>query len=106
MSFAHQRPGGVSTGMRSLSARGSALEEGWRADKSAIAGAESGIGGDLLGQAFGSVYTAPGEAARLAADKVGPAMLADARVGMRCAEDYLGADEVSAASMPVGEVRA
>ncbi|GAA2826093.1 hypothetical protein GCM10010452_63070 [Crossiella cryophila] len=100
------RPGGVSTEMESLSRRGSALDEGWQSVKSAIAGAESGIGGDLLGQAFRSVYTAPGEAARVAADKVGPAMLADARVGMRCAEDYLGADTVSAASMPVGDVRA
>ena len=100
------RPGGVSTEMESLSRRGSALDEGWQSDKSAIAGAESGIGGDLLGQAFRSVYTEPGDAARVAADKVGPAMLADARVGMRCAEDYLGADAVSAASMPVGDVRA
>ncbi|WHT16534.1 hypothetical protein N8J89_25765 [Crossiella sp. CA-258035] len=102
MSFAHMRPAGVRTAMQALSQRATELDQGWQQDKSVIAGAESGIGGDVLGQAFRSVYTAPGQAARTAADRIGPAMAEDAQIGVRCAEDYLNADSASAAAMPTG----
>jgi hypothetical protein len=90
--FAHMATDEVAAAMRGLSAAGEALGAAWQADRSAIAGHESGIGGDALGQAFRGVYSAGSQAVAAAAGQVGPAMVADAAVATRSATEYADAD--------------
>ncbi len=51
---------------------GQTLATGWASAKSAIDGAVSGIGGDVVGQAFAAGFLAASEAVRSACDLVPP----------------------------------
>ena len=71
--------------------------------KSAIAGNEGGIGGDVLGQAFRGGYLPDSAAVRESADKVPDAITTDASLGNQAVGDYGSTDGGAAAEF--GNVR-
>lgn len=95
--FAHMDPGAVGTAMTALGKAGQTLETEWGAARSGIDAGEAGIGGGPLGAAFRGVYDAERTSARQTADGLPRAIIDDAAVGARCAEDYRAADQASAA---------
>jgi hypothetical protein len=78
--------------MRGLSQHGQQLGTDWQSTKSAIAGNEGGIGGDLLGQAFRGVYLPDSTAVRTAADQVPDSIMTDAALGHHATADYVSSD--------------
>jgi hypothetical protein len=85
-------PAATAGEMRGLARHGEQLATDWRSTKSAIAGSEGGIGGDLLGQAFRGLYLADSAAVREAADRVPDSIMTDASLGHHATSDYVGSD--------------
>lgn len=85
--------------MHGLSQHGQQLGTAWQGTKSAIAGSEGGIGGDLLGQAFLGVYLPDSTAVRAAADKVPNSIMTDASLGHHATNDYQSTDDGAAAEL-------
>jgi hypothetical protein len=78
--------------LHGLAHHGQRLDTDWQSTKSAIAGNEGGIGGDLLGQAFLGVYLSDSAAVRAAADTVPAAIMNDAALGHHATADYVSTD--------------
>ncbi|MEE6258207.1 hypothetical protein [Plantactinospora sonchi] len=97
--FLHMDSGAVLPVLQALDECGRTVGEAWRSSRDTITGAEPGIGGDTLGQAFRSVYTAPGTELRTAADRLPGLIVADAAVGAQCVADYRTADARGAAAI-------
>jgi hypothetical protein len=85
--------------MHGLSQHGQQLGTAWQGTKSAIAGNEGGIGGDILGQAFRGVYLPDSTAVREAADKVPDSIMTDAGLGQHATNDYGATDGGAAAEL-------
>jgi hypothetical protein len=98
--FAHMDTGAVLPIMQGLAEAGRTLGGAWQGSRATIAEKEGGIGSDVLGQAFRSVYTAPSTAMRDAADRIPGAIVTDSAVGTQCAADYQAADARGAAAFP------
>ena len=96
MGFVQMDTDEVTAAMGTLSTVGESLGAAWGADHGTITGHEAGIGTDVLGQAFRMVYRAPSQATAAAADRVGPAIVADAEVATRSATEYAAADSSGA----------
>ncbi|MFD0204000.1 MULTISPECIES: hypothetical protein [Saccharothrix] len=92
----HMDVAGLRDAVGGLEERGRGLLDSWRTRQQAIGAFEAGIGSDVLGQAFRGIYTAPSTALRAAADGVPRALVEDAEIGRRCAEDYRAADRSAA----------
>lgn len=78
--------------MHGLAQHGQQLGTDWQSTKSAIAGNEGGIGGDVLGQAFLGVYLPDSTAVRTAADGVPDSIMTDAALGHHATADYVAGD--------------
>lgn len=85
--------------MQGLSQHGQQLGTDWQGTKSAIAGNEGGIGGDILGQAFRGVYLPDSTVVREAADKVPNSIMTDAALGHHATNDYQTTDGGAAAEL-------
>ncbi|MGQ0840747.1 hypothetical protein [Actinokineospora sp.] len=98
--FMHMETSGTEGFMNGLSQTGQHLASTWQRGKSTIADGESGIGSDLLAQAFRGVYLPASTAARQAADQVPASILADADAGAFCVGCYGTGDQRAAAAFP------
>ncbi|RKR91896.1 hypothetical protein BDK92_6324 [Micromonospora pisi] len=90
--YAQMNTGAVLPILRGLAESGRTLDSGWSNSRAAIADSEPGIGADLLGQAFRSVYAELSTATRQAGERLPAAILSDAATGERCVADYRAAD--------------
>jgi hypothetical protein len=81
------------------------LGAAWSAALAAVDGNDAGIGEDLLGSTFRSVYAPDHRRVREQADGVAPAMAASAQVGEQCAYFYRVADMNARDGMPAAGPR-
>lgn len=91
--FLRMRPSETAAHVTAIDDVGQTLASGWAGAKSAIDGAVSGIGGDLVGQAFAAGFLAASEAVRSACDRVPPEFDRLVAVGNQSVGTYVAATD-------------